>query len=331
MLVLGLETTCDETAASLVEDGRKILSNIIASSADIHERYGGVFPELACRRHIDAILPVIEEAIEGVDIASIDGIAVAKGPGLVGALLIGMQAAKGLSLAWKKPLIGINHVEAHMYGAMMGAPLPLLFPALGAVLSGGHTFLVKILNVGTYELLGTTVDDAIGEAFDKVAALLGLAYPGGPRVEKLALQGDPKRFSFTAGKVKKNPLNFSFSGLKTAIYYAVKDRNLGAQEKADLAAAFQETAIMDVMTKAELAMNTFQPKAIYLGGGVCQNMYLRSMIGQKFAPMPIFFPPQNLSMDNAAMIAGLGFHKLQANPDGDPLDLDVQTRIASVI
>jgi N6-L-threonylcarbamoyladenine synthase len=327
MIVLGIETTCDETAASLVRDGREILTNVIATSADIHEKYGGVFPELACRRHIDALIPVIEEAIFPVDRESIDLIAVAKGPGLIGALLIGMQAAKGLSLAWNKPLIGVNHVEAHLYGAMMGAPEPLSFPALGIVLSGGHTFLVKILDVGRYELLGTTVDDAIGEAFDKVGTLLGLAYPGGPRVEKLALGGDPRRFRFKAGQVKKNPLDFSFSGLKTGVYYAMIDRKLDDQEKADVAASFQETAFSDIISKAALAISTFSCRAIYLGGGVSNNRRLRALFSEKFSGLPIFFPPQNLCLDNAAMIAGLGFHKFFQNPEGDPLDLDVMTRI----
>ncbi len=327
MILLGIETTCDETGAALVRDGREILSNVIATSADIHERYGGVFPELACRRHIDAILPVIAEAI--LPGCHIDAIAVAKGPGLIGALLIGMQAAKGLKIAWNKPLVGVNHVEAHLYAALMGVPEPSwLFPALGIVLSGGHTFLVKILNVGHYELLGTTVDDAIGEAFDKVGTLLGLSYPGGPRVEQLALKGDPKRFSFTAGRVKRSPLDFSFSGLKTSVLYALKDRNLSQQEKSDAAAAFQETAFSDVAAKAALAIQTFPCRAIYLGGGVCNNRRLRMLFTECFsAALPVFWPPQNLSLDNAAMIAGLGYHKFLQNRIGDPLDLDVQTRI----
>jgi N6-L-threonylcarbamoyladenine synthase len=301
---------------------------VIASSADIHEKYGGVFPELACRRHIDAVIPVIEKAILSKTQADIDLIAVAKGPGLIGALLIGMQAAKGLSIAWNKPLVGVNHVEAHLYAAMMGAPEPLLLPALGIVLSGGHTFLVKILDVGRYELLGTTVDDAIGEAFDKVATLLGLSYPGGPWIEKMAGEGDPERFPFKAGRVKKTPLDFSFSGLKTSVYYAIKDRKIEKQEKADVAASFQETAFLDVLSKAALAISEFPCRAIYLGGGVSQNRRLRTLFSKKFGALPVFFPAQNLCLDNAAMIAGLGFHKFLQNPAGDPLDLNVMARIA---
>jgi N6-L-threonylcarbamoyladenine synthase len=326
MIVLGIETTCDETAASLVKDGREILSSVISSSIDIHEQYGGVFPELACRRHSDVIIPVIQQAMVR-HFSEIDLIAVSKGPGLVGALLIGMQTAKGLSLAWGKPFIGINHVEAHLYAAMMGTEEPHPFPALGIVLSGGHTFMLKIFSVGHYEMIGTTVDDAIGEAFDKVGTLLGLSYPGGPRVEALAKKGDPKKFSFSAGKVKKSPLNFSFSGLKTSVLYAIRNKDLSEQDKADAAASFQETALYDVVHKARLALKTFPAQAIFLGGGVCNNQRLRSIFAQEFPLFPVFWPPKELSLDNAAMIAGLGFKKFLHNPIGDSLDLEVQTRI----
>lgn len=325
MLVLGIESTCDETGAAVVKDGREILSNVLASSADIHERYGGVFPELACRRHIDVILPVIDEAMQkaGVGPEEIDLIAVAKGPGLVGALLIGMNAAKGLSIAWNKPFIGVNHVEGHLYASMMELDAPL-FPALGVVLSGGHTLLLKILDIGVYEPIGTTVDDAVGEAFDKVASLLGLPYPGGPHVERLAKEGNPKAHAFTAGKVKRSPFDFSFSGLKTSVLYAVKG---GEVNPADVAASFQESALMDIAKKAHLALQTFPCRAIFLGGGVCNNQRLREIFKEKFPEMPLFWPPNTLSLDNAAMIAGLGAKKFLVKGSGDPLDLDVQTRI----
>ncbi|HSX11674.1 MAG TPA: tRNA (adenosine(37)-N6)-threonylcarbamoyltransferase complex transferase subunit TsaD [Chlamydiales bacterium] len=329
MLVLGIESTCDETGAAVVEGGRQILSNVVASSADIHERYGGVFPELACRRHIDAIIPVIDEAMQkaGVTPEQIDLIAVAKGPGLVGALLIGMNAAKGLSIAWQKPLIGVNHVEGHLYASMMELDrVPL--PALGVVLSGGHTLLLKILDIGSYEPIGTTVDDAVGEAFDKVASLLGLPYPGGPHIERIAKMGNPKSYPFSAGKVKKNPFDFSFSGLKTAVLYAVKGQVLTESQKSDVAASFQETALTDIVRKAHLAAQTFPCQAIFLGGGVCNNQRLRAIFHEKFPEMPIFWPPHNLSLDNAAMIAGLGGKKFIARGQvGDPLDLEVQTRV----
>ncbi len=336
MIVLGIESTCDETGAAIVEDGKRILSNVVASSADIHERYGGVFPELACRRHIDAIIPVVDEALKKADVspAEIDLIAVAKGPGLVGALLIGMNAAKGLAIAWEKPLIGVNHVEAHLYAALMEAEEPTPFPSLGIVLSGGHTLMLKILEIGRYEAIGTTVDDAVGEAFDKVAALLSLPYPGGPQIERLAKEGNPKGYSFHPGKVKRSPLDFSFSGLKTSVLYAVKGQNgllpvsLTDSQKADVAASFQETALRDIAEKAALAMQTFDCKAVFLGGGVCNNRRLRSLFAEKFTHLPIFWPPFDLTVDNAAMIAGLGYQKfLASGMSGDSLDLEVQTRI----
>lgn len=330
MLVLGIESSCDETAAALVRKGREILSHSVASSADIHKHYGGVFPELACRRHIEAILPVIKDvtAKAKVGAEAIDLIAVTKGPGLVGALLIGMQVAKGLSIAWKKPFLGVNHVEAHLYSPMMAIEEPWPFPALGLVLSGGHTLLVKIFGIGQYELLGTTVDDAIGEAFDKVATLLGLPYPGGPCVEELAKQGNPKAFSFSAGRVKRNRLDFSFSGLKTSVLYATRGRECNEQGKADLAASFQEVALCDIGDKIKQALGEFPScRAIYFGGGVCNNQRLRSLLSNRFPHLPLFWPPPGLSLDNGAMIAGLGYQKFLQNPIGDSLDLEVSPHL----
>jgi N6-L-threonylcarbamoyladenine synthase len=322
MTALGLESTCDDTSAALVKNGREILAHTIASSADIQEKYGGVFPELACRRHIEVIRPVIEETFAKAKISpqDIDLIAVAKGPGLVGALLIGMQMAKGLAIAWNKPLIGVNHVEAHLYAALMGVQTPWPLPALGIVLSGGHTLLVKVNAIGSYERIGTTVDDAIGEAFDKVAVLLGLPYPGGPPIEKLAQQGNPQAHRFTTGRVKKNPMDFSFSGLKTSVRHAFEKQHLSA---ADLAASFQETAFRDVLQKAELAIQTFPCQAILFGGGVCNNRRLRQMFAEKFPHLPLLWPEGLLSSDNGAMIAGLGYHRYLQQGKGDPLDLEV--------
>lgn len=327
MLVLGIESTCDETGAAVVKEGREILSNVLASSVDLHEKYGGVFPELACRRHIDVIIPVIDEALQkaGVTPQEIDLIAVAKGPGLIGALLIGMNAAKGLAIAWNKPFIGVNHVEAHLYASMMGMEkLPL--PALGVVLSGGHTLLLKILEVGRYEPIGTTADDAVGEAFDKVASLLGLPYPGGPPIEAWAKKGNPHAYSFSAGKVKRSPFDFSFSGLKTSVLYAVKGKELSDAQKADVAASFQETALRDIAKKAALAAQATSCRAIFLGGGVCNNQRLRELFRETFFHTPLFWPPPQLSLDNAVMIAGLGMKKFLG--ESDPLDLEVQTRIS---
>jgi N6-L-threonylcarbamoyladenine synthase len=333
MLVLGIETTCDETACAVVAGGKTILSNVVASQTDLHVQYGGVFPELACRRHHDALIPVISEALQeaGVQKHDVDLIAVAKGPGLIGALLLGLNSAKALALSWKKPFVGINHVEAHLYAAMMGSD-ELLFPALGVVISGGHTFLVKIENIGAYTLIGQTVDDAVGEAFDKVAVMLGLPYPGGPAIEALAQKGDPSRYTFKPGRVKENPWSFSFSGLKTNVLYTVKGQNqdkkapsvVSEAEKPHIAAAFQETALKDIVEKSLKAVQTFDCKAIYLGGGVSNNGRLRALFQN--SPVPVFWPPKGLSLDNAAMIAGLGFHVYQRQ-GADGLDLEPMTRI----
>lgn len=336
MIVLGLESTCDETACAIVKDGKKILANVVYSQIDLHNRYGGVFPELACRRHVDAIVPVVEEALKLAALSSeaIDLIAVAKGPGLIGALLIGLNVAKALSLAWGIPYVGVNHVEAHLYAATMPLNHPP-FPALGLVISGGHTFMVKIESIGVYQMIGSTLDDAIGEAFDKVASMLGLPYPGGPAIESLAKQGNSKRFPFKAGKVKGKPWDFSFSGLKTNVLYTLKGPNadkhaplqISEAEKADIAAAFQETALGDVVSKAIAAARYFNCSAIYIGGGVSNNERLKELFTEQAADLAVFFPPKELSLDNAAMIAGLGFYNFQQKQVGDPMDLEPMTRI----
>lgn len=333
MLVLGIESTCDEMAASVVRNGHQILSNVICSQADLHQKYGGVFPELACRRHIDDLIPVVQQALLDAEVTAnqIDLIAVAKGPGLMGALLIGVNAAKALAIAWQKPFVGVNHVEAHLYAAMMSQKTPT-FPSLGVVVSGGHTLLVKILACGHYELIGTTVDDAIGEAFDKVATLLGLSYPGGPAIEALAKQGNPSLYPFKAGRVKENPWNFSFSGLKTNVLYTLKGPNahkhspllIPEEDKCHVAASFQEVALGDVVKKSLKACQAFDCRAIYLGGGVSQNGRLRELFEK--TELPVYWPPPGLSLDNGAMIAGLGFHTFQ-NRGADSLDLSPLPRI----
>ncbi len=335
MIVLGIESSCDETACAIVDSGRHILANVVASQHDLHTLYGGVFPEVACRRHIEVIAPIVSEALYDAKLSksSLDLIAVARGPGLIGALIIGMNMAKGLSFGLNKPFIGVNHVEAHLYAAMMPQEMPLL-PALGVVISGGHTFLVRIEEIGTYTLIGTTVDDAIGEAFDKVAVMLGLPYPGGPAIEALAERGDPKKFSFKPGKVKGRPWDFSFSGLKTAVLYATKGASgkrdapllITEEEKPHVAAAFQEAALKDIVDRALKAADHFGCKALYFGGGVSNNCYLRSLLAQK-SGLPVFWPPFNLSLDNAAMIAGLGYHQF-LRKGRDPLSLAPQTRIS---
>jgi len=318
MKVLGIETSCDETAVAVVEDGKKILVNLVASQADIHEAYGGVFPEIASRHHIDRLLPLVEKAI-GI-VGEIDLIAVANGPGLMGALLMGVTAANTLGFGWNKPVVGVNHVEAHLYAAMM--EVDPVFPSLGVVISGGHTFLAKMEGITSYEILGTTVDDAAGEAFDKVAALLGYPYPGGPHIEKLAREGNSEKYPFRGGRVKGRPLDFSFSGLKTNVLYSVKGANctkhaptvIDEEEKKHIAASFQRAALEDIVKKALKAAETFPCKGIYLGGGVTQNERLRQLF-KNLSPYSLFWPPKGLGLDNAAMIAGLGYHLKNLDDD----------------
>lgn len=337
MIVLGIETTCDETAASIVVDGKKILSNVIASQTAMHSAYGGVYPELASRGHINAISSVILLAIEqaGIEKKDIDLISVARGPGLIGSLLVGLNTAKTMSMALNIPFVGVNHVEAHLYASMMAQDAPIM-PALGVVLSGGHTFLIYMQSPCNYTLIGTTIDDAIGEAFDKVGVMLGLPYPGGPEIEKIAKNGHSDRFKLKAGVVKVRPMDFSFSGLKTNVFYLINGQNaqkgekspLDTQEKADIAASFQKTAFSDVIKKCKMALQKYPCQAIYLGGGVTSNQYLKDQLISEIRDIPLFFPQKGLSIDNAAMIAGLGYHVfLDKNKKGDHLDLPALTRI----
>lgn len=334
MLVLGIESTCDETACAVVKDGREILSNVVASQIDLHKEYGGVVPELACRRHIDLILPVIDQALSEAKVSfqEIDLIAVAHGPGLVGALLIGLTTAKALALALNKPYIGINHVEAHLYAALMSQPDVVQFPCLGVVLSGGHTTLVLIKELGSYEPIGQTVDDAIGEAFDKVAKMLALPYPGGPQIEKLALSGDPNRFPFKAGNVKGKPFDFSFSGLKTAVLYTLKGEQLplvpSTKDMMDVAASFQRAALGDIVKKTLLAAERYGINTILFGGGVTNNQALRALFAKEnHQGYRYLWPSLGLSLDNAAMIAGLAYYRYQLKGESDAMDLEPMTRI----
>lgn len=316
MLILGIESTCDETAAAVVKDGKIILSNVVFSQADMHAAYGGVIPELACRRHLDAIIPVIQKACDdaATSLESIDRIAVAKGPGLIGALLIGINAAKTLAYSLKKPLVAVNHIEAHLYAAMMQQE-DLQFPLLGLIVSGGHTSLLLVEGIGKYSLIGQTIDDAIGEAFDKVAKMLGLPYPGGPEVEKLALAGNPAAFPFKGGNVKGKEFDFSFSGLKTAVLYALRGQNerggapLTDQLKQDIAASFQRAAFDDLIHKSQKALEKYGCKGMVFGGGVANSQTLRRKIANSLQTVPLYWPPAQLSLDNAAMIAALAFHK----------------------
>lgn len=316
MYVLGIESTCDETAAAVVKDGKEILSNVISSQIDLHRAFGVVVPELACRRHVDIMIPVIEEALSkaGKTLDEIDLIAAAMGPGLIGALLVGVNAAKALAFAKKIPFIGINHIEAHLYATLMTADIA--WPAIGLILSGGHTTALLVEDIGHYRLIGQTVDDAIGEAFDKTAKLLGLPYPGGPEIEKLAPHGHPGRFHFKPGRVKENLFAFSFSGLKTAVLYAWQKSDQTEQTKADIALAFQKAAFDDVIAKATFAASHYACESLLFGGGVTQSQTLRHAFQKALPHKKLYFPDLSLTLDNAAMIAGLGYvHYQHKGPD----------------
>lgn len=335
MLVLAIESTCDETAAAVVEDGSKILSNVICSQTDLHKDRGGTIPEAASRQHIDVVIPIIDQALKEANctLKDIDLIAAAKGPGLIGSLLVGLNVAKALSFALNIPFIGVNHVEAHLYASMM-PKAPVKFPALGLIISGGHTVLTHIDAIGEYHIISTTVDDAIGEAFDKVATLLGLPYPGGPFIENLATSGDPYKYSFNAGKVKGKPLHFSFSGLKTNVLYHIKGQDMKSenkilteQEKCDIAASFQRACFSDVVNKTLLALDRVNYHALIIGGGVSSNKTLKKMFHEALESLPQYWPQKSLSGDNAAMLAGLAYHQYNKQKASDTFYLKAQPRI----
>jgi len=339
MIVLGIESTCDETACAVVRDGSEILSNVVSSQAKLHEVYGGVVPELACRRHVEMMIPVVDQALKesGCKLSDIDLIGVAHAPGLIGALLIGLNTAKALSLALEIPFIGVNHIEAHLYAAIMSKTKEAEFPCLGVVLSGGHTALLKIEELGQYSLIGETIDDAVGEAFDKVAKMMGLPYPGGPIIEKFALKGNPHAFSLKAGSVKGRPFDFSFSGLKTAVLYSLKGDSNGAElnralneaEIADMAASFQLAAFSDIVGKVKKAAKSIDCSTVVLGGGVTNNQFLKKLFDVSVPELQLIWPADELTLDNAAMIAGLAYHVYRARGScGDPLDLEVFPRIS---
>jgi N6-L-threonylcarbamoyladenine synthase len=361
--VLGVETSCDETAAAVVEDGRRLLSNVVASSLDLHIPFGGVVPEIAARSHIESILPVIDKALEDALVTShqssvnskrqmedwrlatrdkrlfdpwdqIDAIAVTQGPGLLGSLLIGVLTARTLAIAKNKPLYGVNHVEAHVYAAFLMDKQPH-FPLLALIVSGGHTQLVLFKNHFDYKVLGRTADDAVGEAFDKVAKILGLPYPGGPSIAKAAKKGNPDAVSLPAAKMERK-YDFSFSGLKTAVLRAAQTQTghaydfpsaklpeaLKGAQKANIAASFQKTAVETLVKQLKNAEEEFRPKSIVIAGGVAANEVLRKAASKQLST-PVIYPSIELCTDNAAMIAALGYH-LASNkrPEANPYSLE---------
>lgn len=321
--ILAIETSCDETAAAVVQDGTTILSNVIASQTDLHAQYGGVFPEVASRKHIEVIYAVIEqamgEAYMGFD--DVDCIAVTQGPGLVGSLLVGVNVAKGLALGRDKPLLGINHIEGHIYSLWLTEEAEAIeFPVLTLVVSGGHTELYLQRDHLTYEHLGGTMDDAGGEAFDKVGRLLGLSYPGGPAIDKIAEQGDPMAFRFPRA-VMRDGYNFSFSGLKTAMLRETRRFGEGKLPVADLAASFQAAVVDVLVTKTGRAAQEYGVTAVHLAGGVSANRALRrEMMGRLTVPVRV--PPLVLCTDNAAMIGAVA-HQRFVRGERHGLDMDV--------
>jgi len=337
MLILGLETSCDETSAAFVEDGERVLSNIVASQVDLHSVYGGVVPEIACRAHIECVTGVIEEARReaGVELADIDGIAVTNGPGLIGALLIGVSAAKALALTLSKPLVGVNHIEAHLYAADFDKPVR--FPAVGLVASGGHTSLFEMTKWTEMRLLGSTTDDAAGEAFDKVAKILGLGYPGGPAIQEAARRGNGKAAHFPRTFLDEHPLDFSFSGIKTAVLYRCQGHSRGRdldsislsdQERADIAAGFQEAMVDMIVANATRALEETGAQTLVVGGGVSANLLLRECleVACQERAVELFLSPIGLCVDNGAMIAGLGYRLLAEGIESD-LYLDAYPRM----
>jgi N6-L-threonylcarbamoyladenine synthase len=313
MRVLGIETSCDETAAAVVEDGRRALSDVVATQIDIHRRFGGVVPELASRNHVVQVMPVVDEALSrsGVAPADLDAVAVTSGPGLVGALLVGVQVAKALALAWEKPLVQVNHLEGHLVAAFL-SETPPAFPYLGLVVSGGHTSLYAARGFGDYAVLGQTRDDAAGEAFDKGAKLLGLPYPGGVAIDRLAKEGDAAAVKFPKAIVKGADLDFSFSGLKTALLRHVKKYGVPqGQGLADVCASYQEAIVRALVEKAFRAARRLQFERLVLSGGVAANSRLRAAAAARAAEyegMSVFLPAPRLCTDNAAMIAVAGTH-----------------------
>jgi len=313
--VLGIETSCDETAAAVVEDGRRALSDVVSTQIEIHRRWGGVVPELASRNHVVQVLPVIDQALAAAGgPAGVDAIAVTSGPGLVGALLVGVQVAKALALAWEKPLVGVNHLEGHLLAAFLGETPPE-FPFLGLVVSGGHTSLYAARGFGDYRLLGSTRDDAAGEAFDKGAKLLGLPYPGGVAIDRLAREGNRLAFKFPRAIVKGADLDFSFSGLKTALLHHVRTHGVPqGSGLADLCASYQEAIVGALVHKAFRAARRLQLPRLVLAGGVAANSRLRAAALEKAAEyedLQVIVPAARLCTDNAAMIAVAGTHALE--------------------
>jgi len=328
--ILAIETSCDETACAILENGRALLASMVASQMDIHARYGGVFPEVASRQHVLSIIPVVEQTLvqSNLMLKDIDALAVTRGPGLAGSLVVGMNMAKGLALGAGLPLVGVNHLEGHIYSSWIynaGEAIPSepQFPLMALLVSGGHTELNLMTDHLTYKRLGSTLDDAAGEAFDKVGRLLGLPFPGGPAIQKAAESGDATRFKFTRARLD-NPYDFSFSGLKTAVLYEVNDlkKKNSALPVEDLAASFQATVVDILFNKTIKAAREFGAKEILVAGGVSANRALRDAF-QSQGEFKVNIPAFSLCTDNAAMIAAAGYYRYSLGHVSG-LEMDVQ-------
>ena len=339
MLILGIESSCDETAAAVVRDGSKILSSVIASQIELHRPYGGVFPELAAREHLTKIDPIVDEALQkaGVALEDIDAVAVTQGPGLIGSLLVGVSYAKALAWGLNVPFVGVNHIEGHVYSIVF-ENRKVEYPALALIVSGGHTNLFFVPEEGKYKVVSRTRDDAAGEAFDKVAKMLGLSYPGGPVIEKLAETGDPKKVKFPVAKISDGRPDFSFSGLKTAVSRYVRENSVEplreneapSQEIRDLCASFQSTVVRSLVGTLEKQAKELKPKTLIVAGGVACNGALRRAAEEAAGNLniPVYFPSKHLSTDNAAMIAAAGFFHLKNGVASDlKMSADVTLRL----
>jgi N6-L-threonylcarbamoyladenine synthase len=331
-LTLGIESSCDETAAAVVKDGKEVLSNIISSQVDWHRKFGGVVPEIASRKHVELINPVIEEALEeaGVSFSDLSAVAVTFGPGLVGGLLVGISAAKSIAYAYDLPLIAVNHIEGHIYANLISHP-ELEPPVVCLTVSGGHTDLLYFNQLGDYEIIGRTIDDAAGEAFDKIARVMEIGFPGGPAIDKLAQQGDPTAIDLPRPMIHHENYDFSFSGLKTAVLNYINNTKQRGEEivKADLAASFQQAVVDVLVAKVTKAAKEKNVTNVLLSGGVASNSQLRKQLREKLEERgkELYYPETRICTDNAAMIASAGYFNWQQNHKAASYDLNAEPNL----